>query len=367
MEQNVLSRRNAHRAKSVRCIENPELGVLPFNYYGVTKNNYRYHSVGTGENQQVIVISELNKWEVIEFTHEPLLDEFWDTAHSAYSWNSFDPDKRAEDSIVGHEKELREDLASIPEEQKERYTTNYKKYYGAMLSALSRCANAAVTGPANFNVRRNNTAQSRYEGTCSEFIDWRKRAFAAIEKSIENAKPQEQKDDEAWQSLKRDILSSAQTIVDIDNGTRGYNRALFVSSIFNKVGTLAGHGNVAIVEKAIELLRELNSKHSKPIITERHKFFKLPEVARNTLQRNEEKANRENKEIPFDGGVVVLNYAEDRLQILFDKKPDEAMRNRLKRDGGLRWSPTNMAWQRQLTQNAIYTVKHYLKLENCNL
>ena len=39
--------------------------------------------------------------------------------------------------------------------------------------------------------------------------------------------------------LKRDIASSAQTIHDIDTGkARGYSRALFVSSILNKVITV---------------------------------------------------------------------------------------------------------------------------------
>lgn len=105
----------------------------------------------------------------------------------------------------------------------------------------------------------------------------------------------------------------------------------------------------------------------KPILTERHKFFKLLEVAQAVNKKEETNASRENKEVPFTGGMVVFNCAEDRLQILFDTKPDEAMRNRLKREGGMRWSPRNMAWQRQLTPNAVYAVKHYLKLEDCNL
>lgn len=53
----------------------------------------------------------------------------------------------------------------------------------------------------------------------------------------------------------------------------------------------------------------------------------------------------------FDGGSVVVNTAENRLQILFDEKPDEDTRAMLKQNG-FRWSPRNSAWQRQLTPNA---------------
>lgn len=53
----------------------------------------------------------------------------------------------------------------------------------------------------------------------------------------------------------------------------------------------------------------------------------------------------------FDGGSVIANTEANRLQILFDEKPDEATRATLKQNG-FRWSPSNKAWQRQLTPNA---------------
>ena len=55
----------------------------------------------------------------------------------------------------------------------------------------------------------------------------------------------------------------------------------------------------------------------------------------------------------FDGGEVVANSEENRLQILFDEKPDEQKRSALK-GNGFKWSPSQGAWQRQLNDNAIY-------------
>jgi len=58
----------------------------------------------------------------------------------------------------------------------------------------------------------------------------------------------------------------------------------------------------------------------------------------------------------FDGGEVVINQAENRLQVLFDDKPNEEMRGELKRNG-FRWAPSQGAWQRQLTDNALRSAR----------
>ena len=54
----------------------------------------------------------------------------------------------------------------------------------------------------------------------------------------------------------------------------------------------------------------------------------------------------------FDGGEIVMNTAESRLQVFFDEKPDADIRADLKTNG-FRWAPSQGAWQRQLTDNAF--------------
>lgn len=61
-----------------------------------------------------------------------------------------------------------------------------------------------------------------------------------------------------------------------------------------------------------------------------------------------------------EGFRVVNNWLENRLQILFDQKPDADMIARLKKSGW-RWSPRFGAWQRQLTGNAQYSAKSLLQ------
>lgn len=77
------------------------------------------------------------------------------------------------------------------------------------------------------------------------------------------------------------------------------------------------------------------------------------------LDKLEEAQTRPNPEEAFPGGQIVRNAEENRLQILFDEIPGEEVRAALK-SHGFRWSPRNQAWQRQLTQNAVYDARRIL-------
>ena len=55
----------------------------------------------------------------------------------------------------------------------------------------------------------------------------------------------------------------------------------------------------------------------------------------------------------FEGGYAEANIEMNRLQLFFDDKPNNGQRAQLKANG-FKWSPSQAAWQRQLTDNAIY-------------
>ena len=83
-------------------------------------------------------------------------------------------------------------------------------------------------------------------------------------------------------------------------------------------------------------------------------------------ERIAELEKRQTEEAPegweFDGGVVEINTELNRLQIFFNGKPDPDTRNDLK-GHGFRWAPSQGAWQRQLTENAIYAAKKITGVE----
>ena len=76
--------------------------------------------------------------------------------------------------------------------------------------------------------------------------------------------------------------------------------------------------------------------------------------------RIKELEKRQTEEAPegwtFEGGEVVINTELNRVQIIFDGKPDEEMRAKL-RHNAFKWAPSQGAWQRQYTRNALYAAK----------
>ena len=68
----------------------------------------------------------------------------------------------------------------------------------------------------------------------------------------------------------------------------------------------------------------------------------------------------EDEGYPALGLTVVRNQSENRLQLVFDKKPSEEVRSLLKQNG-FKWSPTNEAWQRFLNSNGEYAAKYVIE------
>ena len=62
----------------------------------------------------------------------------------------------------------------------------------------------------------------------------------------------------------------------------------------------------------------------------------------------------------FTGGVLRMNTKINRVQFIFDNKPSEEIRSMMKRSG-FRWAPSEGAWQRQRTANAISEAKYLIK------
>lgn len=71
------------------------------------------------------------------------------------------------------------------------------------------------------------------------------------------------------------------------------------------------------------------------------------------LQRKE---TTETSQIEFDGGMIIDNAEDDRVQIDFDAKPGDEIRGEL-RGEGWRWAPSVALWQRQRTPYAIESAK----------
>lgn len=71
-------------------------------------------------------------------------------------------------------------------------------------------------------------------------------------------------------------------------------------------------------------------------------------------------AATEHRTIEFDGVKLVQNTTLDRIQLLFDDKPDAETIAHLKKSA-FRWSPREGAWQRQNTNNGVQAAYRILR------
>ena len=87
---------------------------------------------------------------------------------------------------------------------------------------------------------------------------------------------------------------------------------------------------------------------------------RLRSVERAAVSADAKASGVEHKERTFNGGRIVLNKPLDRVQLVFDGKPDPDVIATLK-SRAFRWSPREGAWQRQLTQNGVWAAEFVAK------
>lgn len=294
-----------------------------------------------------------------------MLEHLYQSAYNAYRGTSFDPEKRASQTIQSYEEALQSDLNEIAEATtatKEQYKSRFIKFFSAWLSSRSRIVSPMISGPSNFPTHRMKKYGNWEDNAYKRFSEFREKALTGIKKQIERDKPQEQKTEEAWQGIKKEILRTAGIIAAIDNGTeRGLARPLFVSSLTGFIKRIAANGQTEHVKRAIELIRQINAS-GKPIVTEKNSIFSLIETAQAAEETKQDQANRESDIFKFEGGEVVINYQADRIQIFFTNRPTREELTAWKAKGlnSFNWSPSNNAWQRKITTNAIWATEKML-------
>ena len=192
--------------------------------------------------------------------------------------------------------------------------------------------------------------------------NYRDRAWGKMEKSVEAGKKADYYRSKAEAAEKNTAISSddpeavtklKEKLEKLQNFQSHMKK---VNAYYRKNGTMKGFEGISD-EKAAEIDEAVKNSYS---------WITAP-YAPYELFNNNAEINRLKKRIAalesraevgfvgwqFEGGEAVANEEENRLQLLFDEKPSEEQRNKLK-SWGFRWSPSNKAWQRQLNDHAIY-------------
>lgn len=289
-------------------------------------------------------------------------------ASDAYARLSHDPDGRGRRDREDYARVLLADYerlrAIVPAERRTEFESDFeqarlrlKGLYLTHLSALSRTASAFIVGPAKFPTDRNRKRQDSADRRYDEFKAYRAKAWKAIE--------------EKYNPKASSVITSGEpeTLQKLRQKLAALEAEQAQMVAVNKAIRTVKNDRPALVERLAELglsralIDELLTPYYGSI---GYQPFRLSNnnaeirrvkgriEAELQYQQKAQAATPEQSGFKFDGGRVELNYDDNRFQIIYDGKPNEATRNTLKRNG-FRWAPSAGAWQRQLSslsQNA---------------
>lgn len=285
-------------------------------------------------------------------------------ARRAYCNTSFSPEKRGDrvvESYVLTLKELAAFIEKNAQDDKQKAVMQdvfdglrekYKAKTLASLAAQSRCISSMITGGSNFPVRRAEKANEAERKRSDEWLDFHNSLEKYALKSLQAVYTAQEVQLSEIDQLKADISKAEknqQTMKDCNAAIR--------KGDYDKVREWLGDSAAAILEpdfagrKGFASFQLTNNLANIKRMKERLTF----------LESKAERAVTQGEKVQeFNGLKVVLNYTEDRLQLLFDEKPNEEVRKILKSNGFV-WSGKFSAWQRKLTGNATYALKHLLR------
>jgi len=250
--------------------------------------------------------------------------------------------------IVEQIKEKKPNLAERALSMAERYSRKLAKYYNDYYRNEASCPSVMISGAANFPVRKKEKQNIRRETLMK---DWE--YLQAYANKIENLL-----------TMKQPILSGDENAIDLleeklENLESKQAIMKEVNAYYRKNKTLDDCPDLTpeqIQELKVRMSENFHYE-DKPFmtyqLTNNNSKIKNTKCRLERLKKEKESGSQEEENKFFK---IVENKELMRLQLIFEEKPEPEVRAILKRNG-FKWSPRNICWQRQLTNNARYSVK----------
>lgn len=290
-------------------------------------------------------------------TYYPIDEEAARRAKEMNSFSDYKPGSATEDyrKSVDH-------AAAIAETQKGRVDPMYHEKIDQLLdlyarklaenlnqsyAIAARCPSVLIAGPANFPVRKK---EKQNRATDANLAEWQK--IQGILDKIRGV---------GMGGISSDDTDALQKLREkLAYHERKQERMKTVNTFYRKHGTLDG---CALLSWDEAKRMKASMSHDRRPNPKPYKSYELDN--NNAIIRQIKARIRELEALrsgpvlegwTFSGGEVVMNQEENRVQLLFDEKPDEATRSELKHSG-FRWAPSQHAWQRMLNQEGIRAAK----------
>jgi hypothetical protein len=294
-------------------------------------------------------------------------------AAGAFSGTSFVPEKREANTIKGYidhmaavaaefEKWATADNAAQINADLEQYRAKYVAKENAYLAAHSRVMSTMIAGPSKFPTRMMEKRNATVNKRLNELVEWQEKALDRLRSTYNPARianapiMADDPDGVAKLQEKLDQLKANHEKMKAHNKImRGKGTAA------EKMTALTAlHGDEAAVIKELKNLGIMGANVYTFALTNNGANIKRIEErvkALSTQQAAVASGAAVLTENTIANGVTVeRDPADVRLRLRFPDKPVAAVRELLKKHG-FHYSPTQTAWQRQLTNNAEWTLR----------
>lgn len=269
-------------------------------------------------------------------------------------------------------------------QREEEYKQLITEYYNDSNNRFANNPSWAVTGRANYNVKRSEKLSQAANNKANEYEEKLKRFEDNTRRGIEQRAGEAQQISR-WRQGKwkngetisaDDPLASKKLQAKLEYQQESQQRMKDANAYYRKNGTMQGftgfnertnanidsqmadmkaRGYTSFARQPFSSSSLSNNNAQIKATQQRIAQQQKLDTARTSGSKNGGSAGG----FSFKGGNVVQNTSINRLQIKFDSIPDASVRSKLKSEGW-RWSPREGAWQRQLTDNAERSAKRIL-------
>lgn len=275
-------------------------------------------------------------------------------AYRAPQGISHDPERFGEHLLYSLESELQNFLGKLPEEVHAQYESAYIEKYSEWLRAMSRCMSSMITGPAKFPVKRMER-MNNYEHSARQRLDeWASKVIKRC-----NTKHRLR----GWDEVER-LQHKVDTLTELQERMKSINKVARDKKL-TEDEKIDGMVALGLTENnAKELLHPQYSFMGIGFATYQlsNNLAKIKD-AQARLDRLTAMLGNEDSEEEHSWGKLAWVYSEERVRFLFDEKPDRETISMLKSES-FKWSPSNSAWQRQITpacKRAVARIIEHLK------
>lgn len=306
----------------------------------------------------------MNKYEIDE-----------NLAKSAKELNSFDDYKpntatneyaeyltrfenEVDDLIKSFPKNVNEESLQLIEYYKDKYSKKLAFAINKSNSIEARMPSIMICGGGNFNFRKKekqNRARENFWNEYGNLFSEDNYYLRKIRTLLTN--------NTIYSDDELAIEKLENKIADLEEKQKVMKE---INAYYRKHKNLDDCEYISTDKQKYELLEMANSYHHKPcpsyeLTNNNQNIHRLKERLEN-LKKLKERAEKptENKYETIEGLKIVEDSTDMRIRLIFDEIPKEETRTLLKQYG-FKWSPKNSAWQRQLTNNGIYSTKRLLE------